>query len=348
MTRTYADAKTVVTWLGRNDDQHLSSDDFKYRGKSKNTKEIVRLPYWSRTWIIQEVRLAQNVQCIWGVSRFSWKSFRPAADAALRTQTIKQDFYNMDIRFKSKEVPLAYLGFVNLELQKIQYPDGRIPLGALLRIHSQSECTKPADRIMGMMGMLPEIEQEVLNVVLPDVDMHFEKVMLIAIAFLKQDYLPKNHPLKTRWEDFNVSWRLAFPPRIMHMEEKLWTTLSLLADKFLTPESIRHSNLAEQERRLEQLKRRKQRNSIFYTKSRQQEHEALQQMYDLWLAHRKTVLLRIAETPMETIKAFCKGCDEEIGMQEKQQRTLDSRLVARLIQDDRGRYKDSSCAKGDN
>ncbi|KAF2626661.1 HET-domain-containing protein, partial [Macroventuria anomochaeta] len=74
MSKVYLKASCVAVWLGRdaNGDADAIFEDtkvtveFTTRVDKASLERFLQLPYWSRTWVLQEVGLANEAVILWG------------------------------------------------------------------------------------------------------------------------------------------------------------------------------------------------------------------------------------------------------------------------------------------
>lgn len=198
MAEIYSKAQCVVAWLGDDNDIEIASSgakggeirrqflSFRLFKHPKILRKLSMLPYWSRAWIVQELRLARQVQFVWGASRFGWPDFCSALDFYIWPSIVKKAKHDK-ARVQSQIKPLAgFLGGGKAH-GYMRRKQKNLPLVELLSRYSRSGCKDPRDRVFAMLGMLPEDERAILNHVFPDYSLSLERVILITMIFLIQD-----------------------------------------------------------------------------------------------------------------------------------------------------------------
>lgn len=105
MRRIYAQARTVIAWIGFGDnsmryllrnlrrlyERKRPWDEYNTSSRKKLLRRVEAfssLPYWSRMWIIQELLLAKCVSLMYGKSTISWNVFWATVGGIQRDQKI--------------------------------------------------------------------------------------------------------------------------------------------------------------------------------------------------------------------------------------------------------------------
>ena len=84
MGKIYEETQEVIVWLGKGDDDtNYATDqikDFSPQACSKSDQEtfsiyldkLIRVPYWTRRWVLQEFALAKNLTIVRGSREIKW------------------------------------------------------------------------------------------------------------------------------------------------------------------------------------------------------------------------------------------------------------------------------------
>lgn len=184
MAAIYSSAETVVVWLGEEADgsslafdtiqewatQFLIKKDKNYLFELSRKegldikawtaiKDLLDRPYWSRTWIFQEIMLGRQVVVQCGDKKLDWGDFR-ALDKA-HTQLIRKEEI-----MKSHMIPDQYKMKVEVEKRIMRMTlffrfdvveEAEDRLSALLRWTSNMECQDSRDHIYAMLGFMEDI-----------------------------------------------------------------------------------------------------------------------------------------------------------------------------------------------
>jgi len=244
MATTFLSATTVVAWLGDLADGETPSK----RTCSLNflspmlLNRLLRQPYWDRMWVVQELRLAHEVRFLWGPNVFRWVDFVPYVN-----------FYHL-FMFRWNSLPNArycrwyapdhlhsigprkrgpYSGRSPPSVLQTVFGGGNrhtmVPLlGSLLDQHRSFLATDPRDRVFALLGLLSGNDREVLGQVFPDYAMPFERVILITMAFLRQQ-----GPSVSWW-----LWSYYYPLEIFHVEKSVFKRLKAAVEEHETDKSL--------------------------------------------------------------------------------------------------------------
>ena len=135
--------------------------------------EIMNQPYWSRTWVIQEFMLAQNITLCFGGSEIHWQDFfRVVSEVAM-----KHD----DAAFAASNGPFPLLE----SRDHPSYVERPRSLFDLLQMYHKSKCSDPRDRVFALMGLLPKDERQSLERFFPDYSLSHDAVVLVTLAHLR-------------------------------------------------------------------------------------------------------------------------------------------------------------------
>ncbi|KAI1103357.1 HET-domain-containing protein [Jackrogersella minutella] len=224
MEETYRNASTIAAWLGvREDPQPEEKTGRDHTAKLASpafVDELIRSPYWSRMWIVQELVLAKTIVLLYGHLRLPWKGVYGVLHA---WSTVGRSRWR-----NSATVSLVYMTVQAPYTQK----HGRA-LGELMRYLEHSEATDPRDRVFALMGLMEEEEKKLLGTVFPDYTMSHEKVALVTMAYLKQIYAPS--PFK--WV---VRPQQMWGHKVFGLERETWESLWRETEGYETPHDLRN------------------------------------------------------------------------------------------------------------
>jgi hypothetical protein len=117
----------------------------------------MRRPWWSRTWVVQELALAPKVTVQCGNLLTSWPDFRHAFAICLMPAT--QEDGNMDLSRESVRlhmddtmaIAISRVTTAQLEEQRKAMPSSEI--SELLKTHRWSKATDARDKVYGLLGL---------------------------------------------------------------------------------------------------------------------------------------------------------------------------------------------------
>lgn len=145
----YREATVVYAWLGLRDPSDAYNIVTEIR---RHTQEIIELPYWTRTWVMQELVLAKEVEVRWGAYTYDWQDF-------LQMLHKSDEHSNGEPQsnwFSDLSTPRELIHHANLPLYK------------LLVLSDNSTCEDRRDQVFALMGMLDEKEHRPLSRFFPD------------------------------------------------------------------------------------------------------------------------------------------------------------------------------------
>lgn len=153
----YTGAKELLLWLGNGrllDDTISCLKPYQQSNTSSEVKSQLRNlfdhPYWTRTWITQEVLLSQSVKILCGTHVLEWKTFAPAVAEVLKADDRDADpalqlwdLWTRRQRTLANGQPSAFF----------TVPTALFPFWGLFDWRSDSQCTDPRDRIYGILAL---------------------------------------------------------------------------------------------------------------------------------------------------------------------------------------------------
>jgi len=194
MADIYSTASVVEVWLGSGFegsdelvDLVIYESDLSYQSSSPmlsksererldrelrsfvpSLRQFIRLPYWSRVWITQEIVLGRVVQLRIGPKTLSWDTFYPGWLKLERAwNRLRETEKHEDLETKEGKGLFRLHEINSSRGKKYQTWD------SVSRLLWGTECEDPRDRVFGVMGMLhPSLR------VLPDYSMRLQDILL--------------------------------------------------------------------------------------------------------------------------------------------------------------------------
>ncbi|RBQ81007.1 hypothetical protein FVER14953_20516 [Fusarium verticillioides] len=115
-------------------------------------RELLDRPWWRRTWIIQEVVLAKNIQIICGEDVITWDA---VASLFKRLKWTQGEVRVFDVKLSDRNIfPDQMYNFISGYHQKWHSNDRRLDLLDVLYQFRTLECTVAHDRIYGFLGIV--------------------------------------------------------------------------------------------------------------------------------------------------------------------------------------------------
>lgn len=135
-----------------------------HRLKSRGIARICELEYWSRTWIVQELLLAQSIDLMYEHNVVSWKKFWSETEQFLEG-TYRKDLsgywewiVNFEVEAECKNVrrSLAFNHYRNRSVRLDQHGlvDTSKSLSAIIREYSSTKCANKLDRVYGFLSLV--------------------------------------------------------------------------------------------------------------------------------------------------------------------------------------------------
>lgn len=197
MGSTYSHAAHVSVWLGlvpipdfivyHGPITDLDNDDFDW---ADSMADLANRPYWSRTWVIQEMLLAKDVHLYCSGNRIDWLMFQENLGRELGMDLLST---SIDKRFNSavKSHPALALA-VGRHIDR--HPEIQEPLYELLVRHQYSICKDRRDRVFALLALLPHDERAFIGRFFPDYSLSEDEVIVITLAHLTH-YRPSTDKL---------------------------------------------------------------------------------------------------------------------------------------------------------
>ncbi|KAG9494939.1 hypothetical protein J7337_013168 [Fusarium musae] len=115
-------------------------------------RELLDRPWWRRTWIIQEVVLAKNIQIICGEDIITWDA---VASLFKRLKWTQGEVRVFDVKLSDRNIfPDQMYNLISGYHQKWHSNDRRLDLLDVLYQFRTLECTVAHDRIYGFLGIV--------------------------------------------------------------------------------------------------------------------------------------------------------------------------------------------------
>ena len=201
MTAIYKGAVAVYAWLGEASTssnkafQYLNEDLAKQtmtesrdvirkrrRAAINAFQTVLRRPYWTRTWVIQECCLPRQLWLMAGRQVASWEAFAHAvpADAAK---------FSYRAEGKTALIRRTFSAIRDWRSAKLAKSTSRTwRLRNLVDNFAHCECYEPRDRIFAMIGICPvtERKQVVVNYSCPFLQVCFDNFSLLKLHYLSR------------------------------------------------------------------------------------------------------------------------------------------------------------------
>jgi hypothetical protein len=162
MGRIFAQAECVLVWLGEEDDgsdkamktlgrfdhQELSPEDFdQTRRWKKEITALMRRNYWSRTWVIQELFLASQLEVHCGKTSISWRALERFANYL---QALPDHTWSSRKSVTDLAAIKSTFAFRLIEQKQISEVPDLIDLMELSRF---SQCEDPRDKVFALLSL---------------------------------------------------------------------------------------------------------------------------------------------------------------------------------------------------
>jgi hypothetical protein len=215
MSQIYENASLVHIWLGSaTDDSDLAIDyiEWKRSTLTRQKKDLLRFsfttqrtknaiqhlfsrPYWSRLWVIQEVKLARDIYVLCGRKKTPWHLLKGFVEQQAGRKGIRSGLISLDaallvlghgIRYVRDTHPM----FVN-EYEYNRGSHQRLRQNIYMYCHSQ--CTDPRDKIYAFKGLLGEDNRSSSAIQMTvDYNKTVEEVFWDFFASSSSDFLQEN------------------------------------------------------------------------------------------------------------------------------------------------------------
>jgi hypothetical protein len=157
MGAIYTGAKEVLIWLGNGHLSERSSDWINSVQREdcnpnvrKQLEDLLQHPYWTRTWVTQEVLLAKSIGMLCGTQHMEWTVFASAVIKAMdldvfgfASALVFWRLWTRRQRTLSKDPSSAFH----------TVPTALYPFWSLFNWRITSQCTDPRDRIYGILAL---------------------------------------------------------------------------------------------------------------------------------------------------------------------------------------------------
>lgn len=124
--------------------------------------KLLRLPWFRRQWVIQELALAKSAHMLWGLTCFDWDVLDQAIDCIYRSR-ISVALRSNDIMERddeSKVNRIYNMGVLRDDVRK----SGLVKLGDLVYLAQMAEVTDPRDKIYSVLGLTVDASDPALYV----------------------------------------------------------------------------------------------------------------------------------------------------------------------------------------
>jgi hypothetical protein len=158
MTSIYRNAQSVIVWLS-----HIASTPGKTEDQTFAT-EILQHEYFAGIWIVQEILVARDLYLLCGKS-----VFLPWSEVEKKTLSSLRELHRKDV--------LRHRGLLQLLMRKTAV--GSMSLQDCISRFCYQQCSNPLDKVFGLMGLVAEKEQVVI-----DYDRSVPEVFLDVVRLL--------------------------------------------------------------------------------------------------------------------------------------------------------------------
>lgn len=232
MNQIYSEASAVLVFLGLGDERSDAAMDHlrkEYESRSisledqdgvlslEDTKAMEVLcsrEYWTRTWILQEVLVAQRLELYCGVNSIPWPAFEYMAGKFRRELYIKERWLPLKKRIVAISRGPA-IRLVNHKAKRLQSSQDSTLL-SLLERYRLSQCTDQRDSVYALLGLASDRPMQ--NGLLPDYAKDVVTLYTEVLQFCKVD------PSKTLWFAFLLRMMLKIRLRDIIAYDRLPTS----------------------------------------------------------------------------------------------------------------------------
>ncbi|KAH7371305.1 heterokaryon incompatibility protein-domain-containing protein [Pyrenochaeta sp. MPI-SDFR-AT-0127] len=118
--------------------------------------ELLRRPWWSRVWILQEVVFGKELTVVCGEERFEWELLQSLGESRQLLDKITWSMLNLDKTFYSGQFVHVSDRLDFICALKKGYPLGRQALKTVLCGVRASEATDPRDKVFAILGLFDD------------------------------------------------------------------------------------------------------------------------------------------------------------------------------------------------
>ncbi|KAH8675142.1 heterokaryon incompatibility protein-domain-containing protein [Ilyonectria robusta] len=202
MTEIYAEATSVVAWLGPDyDNSHLAIDlilelvkadtkdtshcrgiimSHKWKDHFVALGEFMERDYWYRLWIVQEIFNARHVDMYCGSVKLPLSTLTAASEILARHRETVEWIFGSDQITKRKEQLRCSL--LMMRPRESRYDENRkYGLRDAIQATSEHLCNDPRDKVYGILGLLSDNER---SQILPDYNLSTRRVYTNAVEHI--------------------------------------------------------------------------------------------------------------------------------------------------------------------
>ena len=117
--------------------------------------------WFYRTWIVQEVALAANIEILCGFQWMRWDELVRLASEVVRTGL---SAFCRDSTGVSSNRPNGFRVLLDLAFTRTMHQDGGCPTDYILRMIRLKEVTKPVDKVYGLLGLLDDGLKDAISI----------------------------------------------------------------------------------------------------------------------------------------------------------------------------------------
>lgn len=151
MTSIYRNAQSVIVWLPHIASKPGTPGDQTFARVSQDqtfATEILRHEYFTGLWIVQEILVARDLHLLCGES-----VFLPWSEVTQKTLSSLRELHRKDV--------LRHRGLLQLLMRKTAI--GSMSLQDCISRFCYQQCSDPLDKVFGLMGLVAENEQVVID-----------------------------------------------------------------------------------------------------------------------------------------------------------------------------------------
>ena len=131
--------------------------------------------WFYRTWIVQEVALAGNIELLCGFQRMPWDELVRLVSELVRTEL---SALCRNSTGAPSNRPNGFRVLLDLAFTRTMHQDGGCPTDYILRMIRLKEVTKPVDKVYGLLGLLNEGLKDAISIDYGKYEQRYWKIYL--------------------------------------------------------------------------------------------------------------------------------------------------------------------------
>ncbi|KAF2033553.1 HET-domain-containing protein, partial [Setomelanomma holmii] len=146
MSEIYKRCTSVIMWLGGRSKTYIDAAlEFKATSDVKSLATLLKHPYFTRLWVIQEILLPPEVRIFVGDNTWIlWRQFSGAVLSNVKPLEVRG---------------VPYTAVALVENRKNHTVQKGIRLEPCIQLFSGSDCSDPRDKVYGLMGLVHAAER---------------------------------------------------------------------------------------------------------------------------------------------------------------------------------------------